>query len=153
MPDEQREAGEREDGQITGGATQGDGIPIRPVANTQRSTTPPVRPSMTSPATNASAAVPPPYAADPESPGAAPLHRAGTLPTRRHHDELDSSSTDINRRRGRTISARPKHLERPLSPRSQIFGRSPSTRNRDNGGEGSLGPIPERAQAEPSSSA
>ena len=151
MVDEQREAG-REDGQITGNTTQGDEIPIRPVASTQRSTTPPVRPSMTSPATNVGTAVPPPYAADPESPGAAPLHRAGTLPTRRHHDELDISSTDINRRRGRTISARPKHLERPLSPRSQMFGRSPSTRNRDNGGEGSLGPIPERAQAEPSSS-
>ena len=48
MVDEQREAG-REDGQITGNTTQGDEIPIRPVASTQRSTTPPVRASMTYP--------------------------------------------------------------------------------------------------------
>jgi hypothetical protein len=31
----------------------------------------------------------------------------------------------------------------PLSPRSQIFGRKPSTNSGENNREGSLGPIPD----------
>lgn len=147
MADEQRESRRSEDGGNTGIEGQTEGTPIRPVVSIQRTSTPPIRT-----ATNASAtapgATPPPYAADPESPGATHLHRAGTLPIRRPHD---GNASDINRRRGRTISARPKHLERPLSPRSQMFGRSPSTRHRENG-EGSLGPIAEARQAEPGTS-
>ncbi|KAH7390146.1 aquaporin-like protein [Cadophora sp. MPI-SDFR-AT-0126] len=154
MADEQREHGRGENGETSENAAQAEGSPIRPVASSQRSTTPPVWQSTNSLPHNTGLAIPPPYATDQESSGTAPLHlhRAGTLPTRRHRDELDGSSTDVNRRRGRTISAQPKNLERPLSPRSQMFGRSPSTRNRDDGKEGSLGPIPETSQAEPGTS-
>ncbi|KAH6705113.1 aquaporin-like protein [Leptodontidium sp. MPI-SDFR-AT-0119] len=150
MAEEQKETGGGDYGGNPSNERQAEGGPLRPVLSIQRSTTPPIRTATNAAATNL-AAIPPPYAADPVSPGAAPLHRAGTLPIRRIHDETEGNASDISRRRGRTISARPKHLERLLSPRSQMFGRSPSTRNRDNG-EGSLQPIPERAQAEQSSS-
>jgi aquaglyceroporin related protein, other eukaryote len=85
-----------------------------------------------------------------EAPVGLSLQRAGTLPIRRHGVEGDNVEPET-RRPGRTISSKPRNLEAPpLSPRSQIFGRKPST-NRDNR-EGSLGPIPERGQAPPATS-
>jgi len=54
------------------------------------------------------------------------------------------------RRRGRTISSRPRNLGAPpLSPSSQMFGKEPSTNRGDGNGEGGLGPILERGQAPP----
>ena len=76
------------------------------------------------------------------------LQRAGTLPIRRHGLEGDDLEPGT-RRRGRTISSKPRNYDAPpLSPRSQIFGRKPSTNSRDNR-EGSLGPIPESRQPSP----
>ncbi|KAI9047074.1 hypothetical protein LZ554_009147 [Drepanopeziza brunnea f. sp. 'monogermtubi'] len=134
MADGQREAGglsSREGNGDNGGEEQAMGSPLRPEGASQISN-------------------PPVVAAGP-SPGA-PLHRAGTLPVRRPHTEAEAVTTDRNRRRGRTISTRPKNSEhRQLSPRSQILGRSLPNRNNDNGGDGGLRPIHERGgQAEAS---
>ncbi|PBP16122.1 MIP transporter [Diplocarpon rosae] len=139
MTDQQGEAESRRDGGNAADAEQAAGSPVRPT-NTTQSTTPQV------------------HHTGAESPGITPLHRAGTLPTRRHHTEVEANSADVNRRRGRTISTRPKNLEPPVSSPSQIFGRSPSRRRNDHGGDGkehespSLGPIPEKGQAEASGS-
>ena len=47
----------------------------------------------------------------------------------------------------------PRNFEAPpLSPRSQMFRRKPSTNRGDGNGEGLLGPIPERDQAPPATS-
>ncbi|PBP26614.1 MIP transporter [Diplocarpon rosae] len=139
MADQQGEAESRRDEGNGADAEQAAGSPVRPT-NTTQSTTPQVHP------------------AGAESAGITPLHRAGTLPTRRQHTEVEANSADINRRRGRTISTRPKNLEPPVSSPSHIFGRSPSRRRNDHGGDGkehgspSLGPIPEKGQAEASGS-
>lgn len=85
--------------------------------------------------------------------GAQPLHRAGTLPPR-HRVGAENNTSDFNRRRGQTISSRPAQgidAPRALSPRSQIFKRSPASREsgiRD----GSMDAVPEGRQAQPSTS-
>ena len=96
-------------------------------------------PALTQAHTTTTATPPPP-------PNIGPLHRSGTLPTRRPHSEVEDVLPDT-RRRGRTISARPGNLEaRELSPRSRILNRrSPAGRTDNNHAvEDTLGPIPER---------
>lgn len=60
-----------------------------------------------------------------DGPAEPSLQRAGTLPIRRRGVEEENVGPDNSRRRGRTISSKPRNLEAPpLSPRSQIFGRN-----------------------------
>jgi aquaglyceroporin related protein len=87
-----------------------------------------------------------------DAPAVPPLQRAGTLPIRRYGVEREGNDPGT-RRRGRTISSNPRNLDpHPLSPRLQTFGRKPSTNSGENNREGSLGPIPERGQAPPTTS-
>ncbi|CAL3970799.1 unnamed protein product [Diplocarpon coronariae] len=135
MADQQGYAESRRDGSNAADTTQAAGSPVQPT-NTAQSAIPQVHPI------------------EPRSAVTTPLHRAGTLPVRRPHPEIEASTADVNRRRGRTISTRPKNLEPPVSQPSQTIGRSPSRRKNDQGGDSkehgspSLGPIPEGDQAE-----
>lgn len=110
-------------------------------------------PSQTSASREERSATPSARSMEADAIEARPLHRAGTLPSRSRLDEAEHIAEDINRRRGRTISARPKNLDaRALSPRSQLFKRSSHTGTLNSAREGSMEPIPESRQTQTSTS-
>lgn len=75
------------------------------------------------------------------------LQRAGSMPYRRHESNFPSEDENTGgRRRGRTISSRPRNSDAPpLSPRAQMLRRQISN---NNGGNESRSPLPDVREGE-----